>query len=403
MMKDMNTRTKIAKPVLESHEGNLANAAALVMVVILIVVILSEWQSWQASGPQLGLMILFAMVMVARTDNRSPRQMHLYISVQTLIISLALLQDPIFLLLFFVLSAQAMVGLPTRAGLRWISLFAVVTIVGNFYNDFDLVSDLINSLVNCAGFLVFGAFGNALMRAETARAASQQLLIELQEAHTQLQAYAERVETLAVAEERNRLSREMHDTLGHRLTVSIVQLEGAGRLLERDPARAGQMIQTVRSELVDGLADLRQTLAALRNPIVSGDSLPQALAKLVGDFERATQLTIHTDFPETWPALSEVQALTIYRMAQEALTNIQRHAEARAVHLSLRQQNGSVRIEIEDDGRGFDPVQAAPGIGLRGMRERALQLQGKVDIKSQPQQGARLTLTLPLHEESVHA
>ncbi|MCB0113965.1 MAG: hypothetical protein KDD84_07735 [Caldilineaceae bacterium] len=296
----MNTRTHAVGSTIESNDGNLANVAALVMVAILSVVILSDWQSWQESGPQLGLMILFAMVMVARTDDhRSPRQMHLYISVQTLIVSLAMLQDTVFLLLFFVLSAQAMVGLPTRAGLRWIALFAVITVAGNFYNDFELVPDLINSLINCAGFLFFGAFGNALMRAETARAESQQLLLELQEAHGQLQAYAERVETLAVAEERNRLSREMHDTLGHRLTVSIVQLEGAGRLLDRDPNRAGQMIQTVRSELVDGLADLRQTLAALRNPIVSGDSLPNALHKLTVDFERATQLTIQTDFPTT--------------------------------------------------------------------------------------------------------
>ncbi|MCB0113966.1 MAG: ATP-binding protein, partial [Caldilineaceae bacterium] len=99
--------------------------------------------------------------------------------------------------------------------------------------------------------------------------------------------------------------------------------------------------------------------------------------------------------------MTEAQALTIYRMAQEALTNVQRHAGARTVRLSLQQQNGGVRVQIEDDGRGFDPVREVPGIGLRGMRERALQLQGTVDIESQPQQGSRLTLTLPIPQETL--
>ena len=401
MMESMNTRT--VDSALESSEGNLANIAALVMVGILSIVILNDWQSWQESGPQLGLMLLFAMVMLRMQGMHSPRQAHLYISLQTLIVSLALLQGTVFLLLFFILIAQAMVGLPTRAGLRWISLFAVITVIGNFVNDFDLVPDLINSVVNCAGFLFFGAFGNSLMRAETARAESQKLLAELQAAHSQLQSYAERVETLAVAEERNRLSREMHDTLGHRLTVSIVQLEGAGRLLERDPDRAGQMIQTVRNELKDGLAELRDTLAALRSPIVTGETLPQALFKLTADFENATHLVIHTDFPKEWPTLTEAQALTIYRMAQEALTNVQRHATASAVRMTVAFARGQASVHIEDDGIGFDPKRITPGIGLRGMRERAAQLHGQVEITSQPQQGVRLKLTLPLQEEKSNA
>src|SRR5690606_11162904 len=108
----------------------------------------------------------------------------------------------------------------------------------------------------------------------TARVESQRLQTELQEAHQQLQTYAERVEALAVAEERNRLAREMHDTLGHRLTVSIVQLEGAGRLIEHDPTRTAQMVQTVREQLVEGLDELRRALVSLRKPVSSSLSLP---------------------------------------------------------------------------------------------------------------------------------
>jgi signal transduction histidine kinase len=398
----MQRRFTLGDSSLTKGEGTLLTISVLALVGILLVVIVLQWQSWQESGPLLGLLTTFALVFLRLPDDATPRQMHLYLSIQTLIIGISLTQESIFIFLFFILSAQAMVSLPTRAGLRWIALFTVVTVAGNFVNNADLWSGLINSVVNAAGFLFFGAFGNALMRAETVRAESQQLLVELQDAHRQLQAYAERVESLAVVEERNRLSREMHDTLGHRLTVSIVQLEGAGRLIERDPPRAAQMVGTVREQLVEGLEELRQTLAALRNPIATAAALPKMLQTLAADFASATQMQIQTELPDHLPDLSEAQRNAIYRTAQEALTNAQRHARATCVKLTVESTAERVRIIVEDDGIGFDLANRAPGIGLHGMRERASHLYGHLEINSQPGRGTRLTLTLPLYKEGVH-
>jgi signal transduction histidine kinase len=397
----MSTRTASKGGELSPREGNLLYLSALILVVILAVIIVMQWQSWQESGPLFGLLILFALVMLRLPDQASPRQLHLYLSIQTLIITLSFIQSSVFVFLFFILSAQAMVSLPTRAGLRWIAVFAFVTAVGHFVDGFNLWDDLINAVINSAGFLFFGVFGNALMRAETARAESQMLLAELQDAHRQLQAYAERVEALAVAEERNRLSREMHDTLGHRLTVSIVQLEGAGRLVEQDPARASQMIGTVRQQLVEGLDELRRTLAALRNPITAGITLPKALQSLITDFKEATHLEIQTDLPAALPPLSDAQRHAIYRTTQEALTNIQRHAGAQHVRLSLQQVDGVIQLAIVDDGQGFNPAGIEPGIGLHGMRERANQLHGALAIQSQPGR-TELILRLPIGEDSIH-
>lgn len=388
---------------LSKGEGVLLNLSILTLVGILVVVIVTQWRSWQESGPQLGLLAIFVLVFLRLPDEATPRQMHLYLSVQTLIIGISLAQASIFIFLFFILSAQAMVSLPMRAGLRWIALFAIVTAVGNFFNNPDLWNALLNTVVNAAGFLFFGAFGNALMRAETARVESQQLLADLQDAHRQLQAYAERVETLAVVEERNRLSREMHDTLGHRLTVSIVQLEGAGRLIDRDPPRAAQMVGTVRAQLVEGLEELRQTLAALRSPLAAGASLPRMLQTLATDFARATQMQIQTNLPDQLPNLSEAQRNALYRTAQEGLTNAQRHARATCVTLAVESTVDLIRLTIQDDGIGFEPGSRASGIGLHGMRERANHLRGKFEIDSQPGRGTTLSLTLPLHEEGVHA
>ena len=107
------------------------------------------------------------------------------------------------------------------------------------------------------------------------------------------------------------MSREMHDTLGHRLTVSIVQLEGAGRLLAQDTQRAGQMIQTVRDQLVEGLAELRSTLTARRNSDISSVSLSKFLQTLAHDFTQATGLPVRLTLPDNLVGLSEAQRVTI--------------------------------------------------------------------------------------------
>lgn len=113
-----------------------------------------------------------------------------------------------------------------------------------------------------------------LLRADAARQETQQVLDELDDAHQQLQTYAAQVEELAVAEERNRLSREVHDTLGHRLTVLIVQLAGAERLVAKQPDRATEKIATVRQQLDEGLGELRRTVAMLRAPSETDLALP---------------------------------------------------------------------------------------------------------------------------------
>jgi signal transduction histidine kinase len=388
--------------LISKGEGNLLYVSALAMIGILGVVTLNQWNTWTERGPVLGLLILFAVVLLRMpSDQASTRQVHLYLLIQTTILSLALSQSGIFIFLFFILSAQAMMFLPTRTGLQWLGIFTLITWIANSYNYADVWTITINSLVNSAGFLFFGVFGNALMRAERSRMESQKLLFELQKAHQQLQEYAASAEALAVAEERNRLAREMHDTLGHQLTASIVQLEAAGKLINRDTSRAAQMMGTVRAQLVEGLEELRHTLAAMRSPH-TGSTLPDLMRKLVTDFQKATQMQIHLELPEAIPALPEAQRMALYRTAQEALTNAQRHAQAQNVWLSLCWRAGAIQLTVRDDGCGMDLDHTPRGIGLHGMRERANQLLGHFEIESAPKQGTQLTLRLPILEEKVH-
>ena len=382
------------------REDFFFSLSGLLMVGIISLIVLLNWQGWAASGPQLALMLGFGAMLTRQPDQNSPRsQAYLYLGTQLIILVFALGYSPLFIFLFYVLSVQTLMLLPLRTGLYWILLFTLITALVNFYHDFQPYEDIVTSLINGAGFFFFGAFGNALVRAEQARDESQRILAELTAAHTRLQRYAEQAESLAVAEERNRMSREMHDTLGHRLTVSIVQLEGAGRLIAQDTQRAGQMIQTVREQLVEGLAELRSTLTALRNSDISSASLPKFLQTLAHDFTQATGLPVRLTLPDNLVGLSEAQRVTIYRAAQEALTNTQRHAAAHTVWLEVQQNTRAVTLCVEDDGMGMQADEFTPGIGLRGMQERAQQLGGALTIDASPRGGVRLRIALPLPQE----
>jgi len=146
------------------------------------------------------------------------------------------------------------------------------------------------------------------------------------------------------------------------------------------------------------LGELRQTVAALRTPPEAELPLPKALARLADDFERATGLTVHRSLPLEVPPLAPALRLALYRAAQEALTNVQRHADARQVWLTLRLDDEAIVLQVDDDGRGLPPDAGERGLGLRGLRERATQLGGELRLESAPDGGTYLSLRLPLTE-----
>jgi signal transduction histidine kinase len=299
-----------------------------------------------------------------------------------------------FIIVGFLLSGTAMASLSPRSGYLWILLFGAITLLYTMLIWPGNIQALLSALGILAGYLFMGATIDAQRKAERAEAEAQSLLARLQEAHAQLQQSAQQAEALAVAEERNRLAREVHDTLGHRLTVAAVQLEGAQRLIARDPARAAQMVATVRTQVVEGLTELRRTVAALRAPVSVELNLFVALRQLVRDFEAATGIQVELQLPTTPPGLTPAQRQVFYRVAQEALTNVQRHAGAARVQVALlRAGDGAVRLTIDDDGDGL-PSTPAPGFGLRGMTERAQQIGATLTLANGSLGGAHIALTL---------
>jgi signal transduction histidine kinase len=161
------------------------------------------------------------------------------------------------------------------------------------------------------------------------------------------------------------------------------------------------MVNTVHEEVVEALAELRRTVATLRTPLDADLPLPAALTRLMTGFEDATGVKANWLLPDDLPLLPDAYRLALYRVAQEALTNVQRHAQAQQVWLELALENDLITLLVKDDGRGFDPAAIQPGFGLRGLRERATHLNGQFHLESNPGVGTQLCFHLSLPEESV--
>lgn len=196
------------------------------------------------------------------------------------------------------------------------------------------------------------------------------------------------VEQLATIQERNRLAREIHDSLGHYLTVLHLQLEIAGRALGTDVDAAAAAVVRAKQLARDGLEDVRRSVAALRAPAAQDRPLPDAIAALVATSVAAT-FALRGE-PRTLPP---VVALTLFRTAQEALTNAEKHAAATHVAVELAYHADTVELVVQDDGRGA--AGAPRGFGLLGVRERVALAGGSVEIATEPGDGFCLRVVLP--------
>ncbi len=353
---------------------------------------------WTALG--LYFMIIFFVAVRQFALANSPLPSSIYLGIQTVLVVSLLALPPhhqYVIILFFVLSAEATTLLHGRSGYLWILLFIIITTGALFLLEGGRAA-IYSAPIYTGGYLFFGVFASATTRAEVARNESQALLQELREAHEKLQVYAAQAEELAVAEERNRLAREMHDTLGHRLTVAIVQLEGAGRLVKENPDRAEEMVATVKEQMRAGLSELRSAVATLREPLQSDLSLKSALKALGQNFQSATDIKVEMAFAHKLPDFPNQYRVAIYRAAQEALTNVQRHAQATQVRMTLGIIDDEINLTLRDNGVGLPGNADKLGFGLRGIQERAAQLGGRMQLEANPEGGAQICICLPLPE-----
>jgi signal transduction histidine kinase len=218
---------------------------------------------------------------------------------------------------------------------------------------------------------------------------------QLEAAHQRLRRHAATVEQLAVSRERNRVARDLHDTLAHTLSALIVQLEALRTLLAHDPEAAPAAVDDLTEQARRGLEESRRAILALRSGPVETMGLTGALRETLQTFQARTGVQAHLTLAGREPDLTNEEAQTLFRIAEEALSNVERHAVARWVDVRLASGSDRIDLVIQDDGVGFDQTSVNPAhYGLTGMRERAALIGASLTIRSGPVGGTEVWCTV---------
>ncbi len=218
----------------------------------------------------------------------------------------------------------------------------------------------------------------------------------LRQANQTLRSSAQKIEKLAMDQERSRIARDIHDALGHSLTALNIQLESAVKLWEKDPVSAQRFLSNAKRLGSQSLQEVRQSVAALRQDPLAGKTLERAIADLVegiqSDLDSYLIVTQQIELSEVLPSNLKV---LLYRIVQEGLTNIVKHSQASQAQLNLVSSAAVVTLSLEDNGQGFELAQARTGFGLQSMRDRAESIGGTFAINS-TDRGTRLQVSLPI-------
>ena len=205
-------------------------------------------------------------------------------------------------------------------------------------------------------------------------------------------------EFAAILSERNRLAREIHDTLAQGLTATSVQLRLAKKQVNGASEAFGRHLDAALSLVHDSLREARNSIWNMRAHVLETDDLSGALKGILKQMADGTEIACQLDVIGRARRLPPVVENNVLRAGQEAIANAIKHSGARHVNVTLEFQEKQFRLRVLDDGRGFDPRQPPPGeggFGLVGIRERVAELKGELDIRSAPGQGTEITLSLP--------
>lgn len=238
-----------------------------------------------------------------------------------------------------------------------------------------------------------------ILREQQSKQQTEKLLKALKQSNNQLQDYAEQIETLAISQERARLARDIHDTLGHYLTAISIQLEKAHVFFEHKPTESHSSIQQSKILADEALREVRHSVGMLRSN-AQRFFFRQALERMIHRMKSGnmqTNLEIHGDPNQ----LSEPLLMSLYRAAQEGLTNIQKHANATEIIVKIVIEPQEIRMLIQDNGRGFAIQQfenQSGNYGLSGLRERLRLVGGSLDIISKLGIQTQLQIFIPMTE-----
>lgn len=343
-------------------------------------------------GQVLGLLLIWLLLAASEPaiSRRSPGYFPIYLVFQTGLV-FVLLTIPgfsdFFAALLIILSMQVMLRLNARLGGVWIGLSALIMalLLAKTYRSQAIALTLIYT----AGNVLMGTYALATRRAQAARSQNQALALKLQEANHRLQAYSTQLEGLAVARERGRLARELHDSVTQTVFSMALTTHSAALLLDRDPGQVGAQLDRL-SQLAQSALSEMQLLISKLNPVVVEGGLVAALRRHLASCELPEGLSVTLQV-EGGGLLGPAEEQGLFRILQEALNNVVKHARTAQAHICLHMVE-PFWIEVEDQGSGFDlqPALASGGVGLSSMCERAVEIGWDLQVITSPGAGTRI-------------
>lgn len=299
---------------------------------------------------------------------------------------------PLFMLVF----AHGVFLFGPRKGIPYIALvLALLLVYLQLTGDTSLLENVLLLVAISPSVVFFVVACAAVLEATRRREQAQDLLEELESAHAELRDYAGAVRELSISEERTRMAREIHDSVGHYLAVVNVQLEAAGKLLDGKPEAAREQIERAKASASGALSEVRRSVRALKPLDVTERSGAGALAALARGFEGAGPAVRFEVWGEERELPPEVE-LVLYRTLQEGLTNALKHGGAHRVSATLAFEPEKVSLAVTDDGAGAPDGFMEGGFGLQALNQRAGALGGKVKAGNAAGGGFALEVELPV-------
>jgi signal transduction histidine kinase len=346
------------------------------------------------------LVLLFAEPFLIR---RNRRLTYIYLAVQTVIISMLSFITPnvdFWAMLFCPIVIQVMHNFQQRAGFLITGSFAVIT---SILLLLGLGPEAGLPLMFTYGVIYFllAAFIAIIRKVEASNEESRRHQLHLQAAHRQLQSYTAQAEELAVLEDRNRLARNLHDSVTQTIFSMRLTAEAARMLLDREPDRVGAELDMLQTLAKSALSEMRSLIFELRPTAVTELGLVPALRHHIMTLERQYGLLVDLQVSGE-PHLPEREAQRLFRISQEALNNVLKHSQTDQACLTLSFDGNRVFLQVEDQGIGFDPNSrsaVADHMGLAGLQGRVDDMGGKLTIDSRPGQGTRVMVEVTSNGE----
>ena len=365
----------------------LLDIATYISIASMSLLGISGFSSLNLQLITLGLCLLFGLLhrFYFGTDTFQQHP-NMYFGVQTflltLVLSLGSSSTDAFNFLFIILAIHTAHVLPGKHAAVWITVYYVIVSAIVFFTRGT--QGIYAILFYGVTYILCGFFGTVLQQAEKARDQNQQLVVELQATQQKLQ-------ELAVLEERNRLARDLHDSVKQQVFAISMQLSAARTSLSETDKAYPSVIQAEKLAQQAG-AELTTLIHELRPPPLKSKSIKAALEGYVVEWSKQNHVETRLTVDDLSLSTDVEQAL--FRVIQEALANIARHSRATVTTIELINVGSDILLCVTDNGEGLDPKRVQTGIGLNSMRERLTQIGASFQIQSEKDGGTQITARL---------